>query len=361
MKLGEKHMSPTKKRLWLLASTLAFLLFLIGCQPPSFTPAPERLQPAPPPTVDHSDPILETLNSLEQVDDYPLYTMHYVGSYQRATAAASAESVAVAERLTWGCSLFTTSADPGNGLMGRNFDWQYSPALLLFTDPPDGYASVSMVDIEYIGFGGEKAAGISELPLEERRSLLDAPFLPFDGMNERGLAVGMAAVPAGNVVPDPNKETVGSLGIIREMLDHAATVDEAVAIMQSYNVDMSDGTPIHYLIADATGHAALVEYYDGDMVVIPSENAWHQATNFLRSQADEEGGHSCQRYDKISERMAETSGLLSVQDAFGLLADVSQPSTQWSIVYGINSGDISVVMGREYEIARTFQLERAGE
>ena len=352
-------MRPIQKRSWLLTPILILLLLLTGCQPPVAPPTSVQSRPTPASTAVHSNPAFATLSSLEQVDDYPLYTMHYVGSYQRVTPAASAESVA--ERPAWGCSLFTTFADPDNGLMGRNFDWQYSPALLLFTDPPDGYASVSMVDIEYLGFGREKAAGISELPLEERRALLDAPYLPFDGMNERGLAVGMAAVSPGNMVSDPNKETVGSLGIIREMLDHAATVDEAIAIMQSYNVDMNDGTPIHYLIADAAGHAALVEYYDGDMVVIPNENTWHQATNFLRSQADETGSHSCQRYDKISERMAETSGLLSMQDAFGLLADVAQPSTQWSIVYGINSGDISVVMGQEYENAHAFRLERAGE
>ena len=354
-------MSPTQKRLWLLALTLAFLLLLIGCQPPSLTPAPEQFQPAPSPTVDHSDPILETLNSLEQVDDYPLYTMHYVGPYQRATADASAESVVVAKWPAWGCSLFITFADPDNGLFGRNFDWQYSPALLLFTDPPDGYASVSMVDIAYLGFGDEKGVGIIDLPLDERRALLDAPFLPFDGMNEMGLTVGMAAVSPVNMVPYLDKETIGSLGVIRQMLDRAATVDEAISIMQSYNVDMGGGPPIHYLIADAKGSSALVEYYEGEMVVIPNENTWHQATNFLRSQADETGSYSCWRYDTIGERMAETSGLLSTRDAMNLLADVSQPNTQWSIVYGVQTGDISVVMGRDYENARTFQLERAGE
>jgi hypothetical protein len=38
-------------------------------------------------------------------------------------------------------------------LFGRNFDYYYSPALLLFTRPPAGYASVSMVDLAVVGFG----------------------------------------------------------------------------------------------------------------------------------------------------------------------------------------------------------------
>ena len=40
-------------------------------------------------------------------------------------------------------------------LLGRNFDWYEHPALILFTDPPDGYASVSMVDISYLGVKGD--------------------------------------------------------------------------------------------------------------------------------------------------------------------------------------------------------------
>ncbi len=33
----------------------------------------------------------------------------------------------------WGCSLFAFFSDPQAMLYGRNFDWEYSPALLLFT------------------------------------------------------------------------------------------------------------------------------------------------------------------------------------------------------------------------------------
>ena len=132
------------------------------------------------------------------------------------------------------------------------------------------------------------AHDLADLPLDEREALLNAPFLPFDGLNEHGLAIGMAAVPPGNVPPDPGKETIGSLGIIREMLDHARDVDEALAILQSYNVDMEGGPAIHYLLADRSGRALLVEFYQGEMVVTPNEAAWHQATNFLRAAAGDD-------------------------------------------------------------------------
>jgi hypothetical protein len=213
-----------------------------------------------------------------------------------------------------------------------------------------------MVDIAYLGFGGDKAHSVAGLPLVERQSLLDAPHLPFDGVNERGLVVGMAAVPAGNMRPDPGKETIGSLGIIREMLDHAANVDEAVAILQSYNVDMEGGPPLHYLVADRSGRAVLVEFYRGKAVIMPNENPWHQATNFLRaSTGDSPQGH-CRRYDRIHAALSAAGGRLDRQEAMDLLASVAQPSTQWSVVYNASDGSIDVVMGRDYEDVHTLRL-----
>jgi len=200
-----------------------------------------------------SDEQVATLRSLEQVDNYPLYTMHYYGPYEQRVALTEGGTRLAGAELSclrlpapppgWACSLFAALGDADKPLYGRNFDWEYSPAVLLFTNPPDGHASVSMVDIAYLGFGAAKAEELTDSPLVERRGLLNAPFLPFDGMNERGLAVGMAAVPPGQMRPDPHKESIGSLMVIRRILDHASTVDEAVAMLQSYNIDMRGGPP----------------------------------------------------------------------------------------------------------------------
>ncbi len=105
-------------------------------------------------------------------------------------------------------------------------------------------------------------------------------------MNEQGLVVGMAAVPPGQMTLDPNKATVGSIRVIRMILDHANTVDEALDILSRYNVDMQGGIPIHYLIADRSGQAALVEYYRGELFVFRNEAPWHLATNFLQASTD---------------------------------------------------------------------------
>lgn len=300
-----------------------------------------------------------TLDSLRKVADYPLYTMRYTAVYDRQAQAQVEAPAASAQEPGWACSLFAALADPQNGLFGRNFDWHYSPVVLLFTDPPDGYASVSMVDIAYL-VDAEAAGRLDELPVEARTDLLDAPQWPFDGMNEHGLAVGIAAVPPGNVTPDPDKENINSLSVIRLILDTARDVDEAVAILQSHNIRFGGGPPLHYLVADRSGRAALVEFSQGEIVVIPNEQPWQAATNFLQAEAGDSLGGECWRYDKISAAMETAGGRLGPEEAVSLLGAVSQPNTQWSVVYGLHSGQIAVALGGEYGEVFEFGL-RMGE
>jgi hypothetical protein len=37
-----------------------------------------------------------------------------------------------------------------------------------------------------------------------------------------------------------------------------------------------------------------------------------------------------------------------------LLSDVTQDSTQWSVVYQMGSGEVSVAMGKDYKNIHTF-------
>jgi hypothetical protein len=187
--------------------------------------------------------------------------------------------------------------------------------------------------------------------------LLYAPALPFDGMNERGLVVGMAAVPDGNMRPDPGKETIDSLQVIRRMLDQASTVDEAVAILQQVNIEWGSGPPLHYLIADRSGQSALVEFYRGKVQVVSADQPWHLATNFLVSSVGDNPAGQCSRYDTIDQRLSTSVGRLDSTEAMQLLQAVAQPNTQWSIVYGLSTGEIVVTLGRAYSRAHTFQID----
>ncbi|CAG0947902.1 hypothetical protein ANRL1_04691 [Anaerolineae bacterium] len=339
----------------LLGLLTIIALLLVACnattlsiQSPTTTPRADDL----------SETQAATLSSLKKIDDHPLYTMRYVGAYDTRASLTEPWIASLPSPLAtpaWACSLFAALGDASNMFYGRNFDWEHSPAVLLFTEPPNGYASVSMVDIAYLGFNGTHADNLTELVLVERRALLRAPFLPFDGMNARGLTIGMAAVPDGQMKNDPSKPTIDLLMIIRKILDSAANVDEAIALFQQYNISMDGGPPLHYLVADQTGRAALIELFQGKMIVIPNEDKSLQATNFLQSSIDNPVGQ-CWRRDTIAQRLAQTGGRVNARDAMQLLRDVSQRNTEWSIVYGMTTGEIDVTMGRQYNSPHRFTL-----
>jgi hypothetical protein len=299
-----------------------------------------------------------TLASLKQVDEFPLYTMRYYGEYDSFLTSGLTASAEPGSPPAWACSLFTVLLGEDHLLYGRNFDWEFSPALLLFTDPPDGYSSVSMVDLAPSKINRETLLHLTDIPLGEveRRELLYAPLVPYDGMNEHGLVIAMAAVPPGNMQADPSKKTIYSLGIIRQILDHARDVDEAVEIITGYNIDFTGGPPLHYLIADARGKSVLVEFYRGEMHILKNEQPWHLATNFLRSSVEDPQDGHCWRYDQLNDRLNEKQGLLDSKAAMELLAEVAQDRTQWSVVYQMARGEVSVAMGQDYANVHTFQI-----
>jgi hypothetical protein len=297
-----------------------------------------------------------SLASVRQVDDYSLYVMRYYGDYgfarflRRGIGQGQAGLPSGEFEQSWACTGFAAMDPASDAIMGRNFDWHNRQTLLLFTDPPDGYASVSMVDVSYLDFPRENPSWA------DRRSLLEAPYLPFDGMNERGLAVGMMAVPRAQDRDEPQRVTISSIHAIRLMLDYAADVEEAIALLEGYTIDFGS-PPIHYFVADASGHSAVIEYLDGKMAVLRNEKPWQVSTNFILAEESPTGADSpCWRYNLAYEMLEQKDGDLSQTAAMSLLQDVSQRNTMWSVVYDVTNGDIQVAMGRQYDQVHSFEL-----
>ncbi len=301
---------------------------------------------------------LRSLLTFRQVDDYPLYVMHLYEDYHfddwlktGTQADANLPLIPPPTTAPWACTCFSAFGRPGQAILGRNFDWYNHPTLLLFTHPPHGYDSVSMVDISYLGFGADKPSW------GDRLRLLDAAYWPFDGMNERGLAVGMMAVPDAQATNDTHKVTIDSLAAIRLLLDKAQSVDEALSLLGAYNIDWGSGPPLHYLIADSSGDSAVVEFVGGEMKVLRNEQPWQVATNFsLSGHSPESAMLQCDRYATASRTLEQAQDRVSQQDAMALLADVSQPSTMWSVVYDMQNGQIAVAMGHNYGQVHQFEL-----
>ncbi|MEU2610025.1 carcinine hydrolase/isopenicillin-N N-acyltransferase family protein [Micromonospora sp. NPDC007271] len=311
----------------LLATGLALLLAGTGCAagertPPSSTGTPNASR-------QDADQAERTLASLRKVDDLPLYEMTYVGDYDPMAGISGSP-----EASPFGCSLFAALGDRSRPLFARNFDWDPNPALVLRTDPPDAYASVSLVDISYLGVGDDPAGD---------RRLLNAPLLPFDGMNERGLAVGLAADDGATARPVPGRPTVGSVRILRLVLDEAATVDEAIGVFERYNLDFDGGPPLHYLLADATGASAVVEFVDGAMRAEKGRGTWQALTNVPAVGVADRDLRRDHRYGLLAEALDQAGGAVDAPSALRLLNSVRQAHTRWSVVYGLTTGEVRLV------------------
>ena len=295
---------------------------------------------------------VKTLASLQKVDDFPLYVMRYHGTYFF--------DLFVEEGIEWGpykkiyegvnpsaCTSFAALNAAGDAVFGRNFDWQHRSSLVLFTQPPNGYASVSMVDLYYLGF-----EGMQEIPWGKRLPLLATPYATIDGMNECGVAMSQNAVPRRKTPIDPNRPTLLNSQMIRLVLDHAKDVDEALDLIQKYNVDFAD-VCVHFHIADASGKSAIVEYIDGGVAVIRNDNPWQVSTNYLLSEPQQP---DCWRYNKATATLAKMQGKALQNEAMNLLQATSQDHTMWSVVYNLSTGQIRLVMGKDYNEVHTFKL-----
>lgn len=317
---------------------------------------------------------LRTLASLKKVDEHPLYVMTYKGDYGfddflkvGAKSDRDIEGFVIKRLLkgvdidlnisSAGCTSFAAQNNIGEGIFGRNFDFDYAPALLLKTKPKNGYESISMVNLAF--------AGYEENYLPKPRSLnsfltLAAPYLPFDGMNECGVTMALLAVPYAEPPQDTDKITLNTTTAIRLVLDKAANVEEAMSLLKNYNYYFSGDVDCHFLIADKTGRTVLVEFMENDVKFIETDKNYQIASNFIMYKGLNvgEGYTEFERYDTVEEKLSQSKGIISEKDAMGLLEEVLDPErTQWSIVYNQVTGKILVSMNKKYEEIHSFVFE----
>jgi len=305
-----------------------------------------------------TDKIL-TLESLQKIDDYPLYTMIYKGGYGfgdylltgRRSNKTKRSAYNVLESSNWACTCFAAMGGENNLLFGRNFDFYHKPSLLLFTDPPDGYASVSMVDIFYLGYQDNTPL----TSITDRLDLLDAPYHPFDGMNEHGVTIGLMAVPEALPPINPGKVRISDLAVIRLVLDYAQNTEEAISLFKNYNIRFYE-TPLHYLIADPSGNSAVVEFVDGKLIVIRNNEPFQVSTNFVICNSGAPEIRPCWRYDRVYITLKENNGNITEEDAMNILELVSGEITRWSVIYNMSSCDLQIAVGRQFNSVKKFNL-----
>jgi hypothetical protein len=313
---------------------------------------------------------LASLNSLEMIKD-DLYLMNYKADYYfedfRNKGIGDLNMDEFIERYLdtipgsalWSCSAFMVMNQKNEVIVGRNFDWEDIPGMILFTEPDSGYRSVSMVPIDLMINKEAKTAS-------DNRKLLWAPYFPVEGMNERGLVVIELAV-EGEKVKDENKISMLSLHLIRLLLDNATDLNESIELLSNYNNTASYRS--HLFIADSTGSSAVIEYIGNEMVVSKNQNPWQIVTNnIVYKTSDKRLSKECSRYSFMSQFLSSHHNAISSVGSMKLLRNVSVnrvyspqfniiSSTQWSVVYNIGERCIDVVSRRDFRNQYHYELK----
>ena len=325
---------------------------------------------------------IRTLASFKQLNEHPFYEMTYYADYNLDEflingAATDDELVSfVTKQILKGvsfdvnpdgaCSTFVATNLEDENLFGRNFDYVHSIGLIVRTQPKNGYESISLVNLNHLGLS------LENMPTKNfinRVITLAAPYAPLDGMNEKGLAIGVLVIEDGKVHQNTGKVPITTTSAIRMVLDKAATVDEAIELLKNYDMNSSGETGYHFQIADATGNTAVIEYINNEMHVLTKEEGHTAATNFVLYNGMN-SGYGQDRYEKIKAKQEETNGIMSEDEAMDLLLSVPAqgmreveggegiPSdTQWSCVYNLDDLTLQICTTRDKSRTYNYSLK----
>ena len=311
----------------------------------------------------------KTIQSLKKVNEFPFYIAEYFGDYRindyKKGAIKSPNDIVPffqtlfnglgkptelsfpgPPEINSGCSAFFCRDKNNSAIIGKNNDWKKDPVLLLTTTPDDGYKALSMVNLNF--------CDLFQLDSFEHNLLL-APYVPLDGMNEAGLVVTTLAVHKGEEYPTkPNKLSVGDFNLIRIILDTCANIDDAIDIIDQYNIMQTGPLPIHLLIADKN-NSCIVEFFDGRKHISKDQDL-NYLTNFLKLKTSDYDNQRniCSRYQAFEKQFYNKKDINGINDAKDILSEVSVytkdfqiPSTIYSAIFIPENLSLKVRIGIE--------------
>ena len=251
--------------------------------------------------------------------------------------------------------------------------------MVTVSHPKKGYASIAVNDMSHFGYALEK---LPESFLT-RLSCLASIYAPVDGMNEKGLCTSIMALPKQAAQQDTEKPNVGTTIIMRLWLDRCATVREALDLLETVDVchDAAVGSGYHYMVADAAGDCAVVEFDKDDgwktLVVRKGEaDKYLLVTNhllhekYLTTEPDPVFGNphskSWWRYETAGAYLTAHEGILTKAEAQECLAMVHWKDlvwdngivedTQFSNVYDQKDIKLYLRNWNDYETTHSFGL-----
>jgi len=186
---------------------------------------------------------------------------------------------------------------------------------------------------------------------------------PTGGMNEKGLVVELMWLDETIYPTADNRPAIGVLQWIQYQLDNCATVDEIIATDKKLRISPTGTTPLHYLVADANGNAATIEFLKGRMVIHEGSslslpvltNSIYDESVASYKTSSTSGNNSLERFgtacNMIQQLNTGNNKKPVIDYAFDILGEVAQGDfTKWSIVYDITNKTIQFRTNRFRQI-----------
>ncbi len=307
---------------------------------------------------------LATIESFSHLGDF--HTINYVGDYEYILDFLDNQFLGGNEQIDeMGCSLFSGLGDSDNIFLGRNFDNPQQDVLVGRYAAPGCYKSIAVNRLADMGL--PVGTNFFNLSTQQELLLLRAPYFACDGINEMGLAVGVAYVDVVPVEVDPNKESIWLTRWIREILDHAANVQEAIDITNSYNIlDNFYGQNTichHLLITDSSGSSVILEYHDGAFEEIYPEVDWQVLTNtHIYNHTLQQMFNLCYRYELLYNALEDQEGIIyDWQNGLDILELPTWGNltngTQWSSLYDVNEHQFYLSTYRDFNNIARIELD----
>ena len=168
------------------------------------------------------------------------------------------------------------------------------------------------------------------------------------GMNEKGLFFDAAQTPYQDISFGRDKITPKNYPW-QEILDKAATVKEALEILNRYALPELSETTV--MLADATGDAAIIGVHNNEVDIRPVDGRYLIQTNFNLWHPDLNNEPKCERYQKAEQIMSGRPDV-NVTTMRKILEQTHQDSlTVYSNVYDLKNRTIYTYNKRNFSDA----------
>lgn len=248
------------------------------------------------------------------------------------------------------CTTFTFTGKNGTRVFGRNLDF---PVVA-------GHIQVNYRNMQKTAFVRPPEKALTWVSKYGSISFNQAGReFPYGGMNEAGLVIEQMWLQETSY-PEPDKRFgLSELQWIQYQLDNSKTVQEVIDSDSLVRISRTEATTtLHFLVSDALGNAATVEFIGGEMIVhqntdlpypVLANDSYQNSIDYKNSMdsnkavsAHEWTSSSPDRFLQAARLVEQYSGQENIIDySFHILQQVSQEnSTQWSIVYDITRREI---------------------